>query len=73
MNRADHPSTCKIVCADIFYKLALPVRVLIILNLHECINFKVNSANKSWRFILLYRCPSQTQNEFQIIRSRAKS
>ena len=38
-------------------------------NLNECSNFEVSIAKKIFRFIHLYRSPSQTQDEFQIFRS----
>ena len=69
MHRADHPSNCKRGVVFIFYKVTLPLRVLNISNLNECINFEVSITNKICRFIHLYRPPSQTQDEFQIFRS----
>ena len=68
MYRADHPSNCK-RGVSIFYKATIPLRVLNISNLSQCINFEVSIANKICRFIHLYRSPSQTQDEFQIFRS----
>ena len=69
MYRADHPSNCKRGGVSILYKATIPLGVLNISNLRECINFEVSIANKICRFIHLYRSPSQTQDEFQIFRS----
>ena len=69
MYRADHPSNCKIGSVCIFYKATLPLRVLNISNLNECIIFEDSIADKICRLIHLYRSPSKTQDEFQIFRS----
>ena len=69
MYRRDHPSNCKKGGVCIFYKARLPLRVLTISNLNECINFEVSIASKICHFIHLYRSPSQTQDQFQIFRS----
>ena len=69
MYRADHLSNRQRGGVCIFYKATLPLRVLNISNLNECINFEFSIANKISRFIHLYRSPSQTQYEFQIFRS----
>ena len=52
----------------IFYKATLPLGVLNISNSNEWINFEVSIANKICRFIYLYRSPTQTKDEFQILR-----
>ena len=70
MHRADHPSNCKRRSVYIFLKATLPLRVLNIWNLNECINFQVSIANKICYFIHLHRSPPQTQNEFQILKSK---
>ena len=70
MHRADHPSNCKRRSVYIFQKATLPLRVLNIWNLNECINFQVSIGNKICYFIHLYRSPPQTQNEFQILKSK---
>ena len=69
MHRADHPSNCKREGICIFYKATLPLRVLNFSNLNECINFEVGIANKICRFFHLYRSSTQTQDEFQTLRS----
>ena len=67
--RSDHPSNNKREGVCIYYKSTLPLRILNILNLDECINFDVSIANKTLSFIQLYRSPSQKQNEFQAFKS----
>ena len=49
----------------IYYKTFLPLRVLSVQYLEECINFELNIGGKIWNFISLYRYPSQTQDEFE--------
>ena len=66
---ADHLSNCKRGSVCILYKTRLPLRVLNISNLNECINFEARIAYKICYFIHLYRSPSQTQDQFQIFRS----
>ena len=66
--RVNHSSNFKTGGVCIFYKVTLPLRVLNIANLNECINFEVYVANKIYLFIYLYRSPSQTQ--FQISKRR---
>ena len=70
MHRADHPSNFKKGSLCIFYKAALPLRVLNISNLNERINFQITIANKICRFIHLYRSPTQMQDEFQIFKAK---
>ena len=52
-----------------FYESEFPLRVLNTSNLNECINFEVSIANNICHFNHMCRSPSQTQNEFQILRS----
>ena len=61
----DHPSNKKRGGACVNYKSTLPLRILNISNLDECINFEVSIANKICCFIHLYRSPSQKHDEFQ--------
>ena len=63
--RSDHPSNNKRGGVCVYYKSTLLLIILNISNLDECINFKVSIANKIFRFIHLYRSPSQKQDEFQ--------
>ena len=52
--RADHPSNTKLggVCVYYFY---LPLKILKIQYLHECINFEIRIRGKLCRFVSLYR------------------
>ena len=59
MLRADYPSNNKWGGAYIFYRTALPSRVLNISYLSECITFERSIGNKACHFIHLYRSPSQ--------------
>ena len=63
--RSDHPSNNKRGGVCIYYKNFLPLRVLGIQYLQECINFELNIGGKICSFISLYRSPSQTQDEFE--------
>ena len=67
--RADHPSNNTKGGICIFYRTNLPLRVLNISYLSECITFEISIGNKVCRFIHLYRSPSQTQDEFQTFKS----
>ena len=62
--RSDHPSSNKRGDVCVYYKSTLPLRILNISNLDECINFEVSIANKICHFIHPYRSPSQKQDEF---------
>ena len=61
--RSDHPSNNKRGGVCIYYKSILPLRVLGIQYLQECINFELNIGGKICNFISLYRSPSQIQDE----------
>ena len=61
---SDHPSHSKRRDVCIYYKNFLPVRVCDISLLDECINFESKVGDKLWRFVALYRSPSQTQDDF---------
>ena len=61
--KADHPSNTKKGGACIYFKNSLPLRVLDIQFLQECINFEIKVADKTCNFISLYRSPSQSKNE----------
>ena len=70
--RADHPSNNKRGGICIFYRANLPLRLLNISYLSECITFEISIGNQVCRFIHLYRSPSQTQEEFQTFISNLK-
>ena len=63
--RADHPSNTKEGGACIYFKNSLPLKVLDIQLLQECINFEIKIADKICNFISLYRSPSQSKDEFE--------
>ena len=67
--RSDHPSNNKKGGVCVYYKSTLPLRILNISDLNQCINFEVSVVNKICRFIHLYRSPSQKQDEFQKFKS----
>ena len=62
--RSDHPFNGKRAGVCIYYKSGLPLRVLNIYYLQECISFELKIGDKLCNFICLYRSPSQTQDEF---------
>ena len=53
----------KVVFASILE--TLPLKVLDIQLLQECINFEIKIADKICNFISLYRSPSQSKHEFE--------
>ena len=61
---SDHPSNIKRGGVCIYCKETLPLRVININYLNECIRFELKIGDKICRFISLYRSPSQTQDEF---------
>ena len=63
--RADHPSNTKRGGVCIYYRNSLPLKILSIQYLQECINFKIRMVGKLCRFISLYCSPSQSQNNFE--------
>ena len=64
--RSDHPSNNKRGGVCVYYKNFLPLRVLDIQYLHECINFELKIGDKICNFVALYRSPSQTQDKFDL-------
>ena len=63
--RADHPTNTKRGGVCIYYKICLPLRVLNIIFLNECINFELRIGDKTCNFVVLYRSPSQSQDVFE--------
>ena len=63
--RADHPSKNKRGGVCIYHKNTLPLKVLDIHILQECINVELKIENKLCNFISLYRSPSQSQDTFE--------
>ena len=64
MYHVNHPSDVKNGGVCIYYKTLLPLKVLSLNFLQECINFEVSIGNKICRFIHRYRTSSQSQDEF---------
>ena len=62
--RSDYPSNNKRGGACIYCKALLPLRVIDICLLQECIIFEVMIGDKQCNFVALYRSPSQNQDEF---------
>ena len=63
--RSDHPSNTKRGGVCLYYKNYLPLRVLNISYLKECLNFELEIDDQSCNFIALYRSPSQSQDDFE--------
>ena len=64
MIRADHPSGNWRGGVCIYYKESLPIKMLNINYLQECICFDLKIGNKLCSITSLYRSPSQTADEF---------
>ena len=67
---SDHPSDNKRGAVYIYYKASLPLRVIDICLLQECITFEVMIGDKQCNFVALYRSPSQYQNELDYFPKR---
>ena len=63
--RADHPSNTRRVGVCIYYRNSLPLKILGIHYLQECINFEIIIGGKLCRFVSLYRLPNQSQDDFE--------
>ena len=63
--RSDHPSNAKRDGVCICYKSSLPLRVINIGYLHECLSFVLQIGDKICNFVALYRSPSQSQDDFE--------
>ena len=62
--RSDHPFNSKRGGVCIYYKNYLPIRIISVNYLSECINFEITIGNKICNIITLYRSPSQNQDDF---------
>ena len=65
MIRSDDPSNTKRGGVCIYYKSSLPLRVVNIGYLHECLSFELQIGEKFCNFVALYRSPSQSQDNFE--------
>ena len=63
--RADNRSNTKRGGVCIYYRNSLPLKILNIQYLHECINFEIRIGGKLCRSVSLYRSPSQSQDDFE--------
>ena len=63
--RANHPSNAKKSGVCIYFKNSVPLKVLDIQLLQECINFEIKITDKICNFIYLYRSPSQSKDKFE--------
>ena len=63
--RSDHPSNTKHGGVCLYYNNYLPLRVLNISYLKECLNLELKIGDKSCNFIALYRSQSQSQDDFE--------
>ena len=61
---ADHPSNVKKGELCIYYKNHLPLKLININFLHDCLTIELNIKNKLCVFVALYRSPSKSCNEF---------
>ena len=61
---SDHPFNSKRGGVYIYYKNYLPLRIISVNYLSECINFEITIGNKICNFITLYQSPSQNQDDF---------
>ena len=63
--RSGHPSNTKRGGVCIYYKRSLLLRVINIGYLHECLSFDLQIGDKICNFVVLYRSPSQSQDDFE--------
>ena len=64
--RSDHPLDVKRGGVCIYYKETLPIKILNIGNLSECLVVEISYNNRKCFIISLYRSPSQNVQEFDI-------
>ena len=63
--RSDHPSNTKRGGVCLYYKNILPLRVTNIGYLNECQTLELMVGDTTCNFVVLYRSPSQSQDEFE--------
>ena len=63
--RADNPTNTKRGGVCIYFHNCLPLKVINIQLLNECINFEIRIGGKLCSFLCLYRSPSLTRDIFQ--------
>ena len=62
---AYNPTNTKRGGICIYYRNSLPLKVIDIQFLNECINFETRIGGKACDFLCLYRSPSQTRDVFE--------
>ena len=65
--RSDHPSNTKRGGVCLYCKNNLPLRVINIGYLNECLILELTVGDKTCNFVVLYRSPSQSQDEFETL------
>ena len=63
--RADHPSNTKRGGVCIYYRNLLPLKLINIHYLNECITFEIKLGDKICNFVSLYRSPNQSEDDFE--------
>ena len=63
--RSDLPSNINRGGICIYHKSSLPLRVINIYYLHECLSFELQIGDEICNFVALYRSPSQSQDDFK--------
>ena len=63
--RADHPSNTKRGVVCIYYRNLLPLKLINIHYLNECITFEIKLGDKICNFVSLYRSPNQSEDDFE--------
>ena len=63
--RADHPSNTKRGGVLLYNKSFLPIKLIDVNYLNECISFELRIGGKVYKFLTLYRSPSQNRDEFE--------
>ena len=67
MIRADHPSKTKRGGVFIYYRNFLPLKLINIHYLNECITFEIKLGDKICNFVSLYRSPNQSEDQSENI------
>ena len=63
--RADHPSNTKRGGVCIYYRNCLPLKLINICYLNECITFVIKIGDKICNFVSLFRSPNQSEDDFE--------
>ena len=63
--RADHQSNTKRGGVCIYYRNFLPLKLINIHYLNECVTFEIKLGDKICNFVSLYRSPNQSEDDFE--------